>query len=39
MSAETFVELANEVGIENPEQLVKSAPGTPQMRQTKKKEK
>jgi hypothetical protein len=39
MSAETFVELANEVGIENPEQLVKSAPGTPQMRQVKKKEK
>jgi hypothetical protein len=39
MSADDFVELATEVGIENPEQLVKSAPGTPQMRQVKKKEK
>lgn len=39
MSADTFVELANEVGIENPEQLVKSAPGISQMRQVKKKEK
>lgn len=39
MSADDFVELATEVGIENPENLVKSAPGTPQMRQVKKKEK
>jgi len=39
MSADDFVELATEVGIENPEQLVKSAPGIPQMRQVKKKEK
>jgi hypothetical protein len=39
MDAKTFVELATEVGIENPENLVKSAPGTPQMRQVKKKEK
>jgi hypothetical protein len=39
MDAKTFVELATEVGIENPENLVKSAPGTPQMRQSKKKEK
>lgn len=39
MSADDFVELANEVGIENPEKLVKSAPGIPQMRQVKKKEK
>lgn len=36
MSADDFVELANEFGLENPEQLVKSAPGTPQMRQVKK---
>jgi hypothetical protein len=39
MSADNFVELANEVGIENPEKLVKSAPGTPQMRQVKAKKK
>jgi CRISPR/Cas system-associated exonuclease Cas4 (RecB family) len=39
MSADTFIELATEVGILNPEKLVKSAPGTPQMRQVKKKEK
>jgi hypothetical protein len=39
MDAKTFVELATEVGIENPENLVKCAPGTPQMRQVKKKEK
>jgi hypothetical protein len=39
MDAKTFVELATEVGIENPENLVKSAPGTPQMRQVKVKKK
>jgi pyruvate dehydrogenase complex dehydrogenase (E1) component len=39
ISADAFLEVAAEVGIENPEQLVKSAPGTPQMRQTKKREK
>lgn len=37
MSADDFVELATEVGIENPEKLVNSAPGTPQMRQVKMK--
>jgi hypothetical protein len=39
ISADAFLEVAAEVGIDNPEQLVKSAPGTPQMRQVKKKEK
>jgi hypothetical protein len=39
MDAKTFVELATEVGIKNPENLVKSAPGTPQMRQVKVKKK
>ena len=39
MSADDFVELATEVGIENPENLVKSAPGIPQMRQVKVKKK
>jgi hypothetical protein len=39
MSADTFVEAAMSLGIDNPEQLVKSAPGTPQMRSVKKKEK
>ena len=37
MSAESFVEAAMSLGIESPEQLVKSAPSNPQMRQTKKK--
>jgi len=39
ISADAFLEVAAEVGIDNPEKLVKSAPGTPQMRQVKKKEK
>ena len=39
MSAEQFLELAEELGIENPQTLVKTAPGTKQMRQFKKKEK
>jgi hypothetical protein len=39
MSAEQFLELAAELGIENPQTLVKTAPGTKQMRQFKKKEK
>jgi len=37
MSADTFVEAAINLGIENPEQLVKTAPGTQQMRQVKSK--
>lgn len=36
ISADNFVEAATSLGIESPEQLVKSAPGTQQMRQTKK---
>jgi hypothetical protein len=39
MSADAFVEAATSLGIENPENLVKSAPGTPQMRQVKAKKK
>jgi hypothetical protein len=39
ISADAFLEVAAEVGIDNPEKLVKSAPGTMQMRQVKKKEK
>jgi hypothetical protein len=39
ISADAFLEVAAEVGIDNPEKLVKSAPGTTQMRQVKKKEK
>jgi len=39
ISADKFLELAAEVGVEHPEKLVKSAPGTMQMRQVKKKEK
>jgi hypothetical protein len=39
ISADKFLELAAEVGVEDAEKLVKSAPGTPQMRQVKKKEK
>jgi hypothetical protein len=39
INPDKFLELAAEVGIDNPENLVKSAPGTPQMRQVKKKEK
>ena len=39
MSAEQFLGLAAELGIENPQTLVKTAPGTKQMRQFKKKEK
>jgi hypothetical protein len=39
MSAEQFLELAAELGIENPQTLVKTAPGTKQMRQFKRKEK
>jgi hypothetical protein len=39
MSAEQFLELAEELGIENPQTLVKTAPGTKQMRQFKRKEK
>jgi len=39
MSPDNFVELAIELGIESPENLVKSAPGTPQMRQVKSKKK
>jgi hypothetical protein len=39
MSADAFVEAAISLGIENPEKLVKSAPGTPQMRQVKVKKK
>lgn len=35
ISADTFVEAALSLGIDSPEQLVKSAPGTQQMRQTK----
>ena len=37
MSANNFVEAATSLGIENPEQLVKTAPGTSQMRSTKTK--
>ena len=37
MSAEKFLEFAQELQIENPHSLVKSAPGTKAMRQTKKK--
>jgi hypothetical protein len=39
ISADKFLELAASVGVEDAEKLVKSAPGTPQMRQVKKKEK
>jgi hypothetical protein len=39
MSAEQFLALAEELGIENPQTLVKTAPGTKQMRQFKRKEK
>ena len=39
MSADAFVEAAISLGVENPENLVKSAPGTPQMRQVKVKKK
>jgi hypothetical protein len=39
ISADKFLELAAEVGVEDAEKLVQSAPGTPQMRQVKKKEK
>jgi hypothetical protein len=37
MSVEKFLEFAQELQIENPHSLVKSAPGTKAMRQTKKK--
>jgi hypothetical protein len=37
ISADKFLELAASVGVEDAEKLVKSAPGTPQMRQVKKK--
>jgi hypothetical protein len=37
MSAEKFLEFAQELQIENPHNLVKSAPGTKAMRQIKKK--
>jgi hypothetical protein len=39
ISADKFLELAAQVGVEDAENLVKSAPGTTQMRQVKKKEK
>jgi CRISPR/Cas system-associated exonuclease Cas4 (RecB family) len=39
ISPDKFLELAASVGVEDAEKLVKSAPGTPQMRQVKKKEK
>ena len=39
ISVDKFLELAASVGVEDAEKLVKSAPGTPQMRQVKKKEK
>jgi hypothetical protein len=37
ISVDKFLELAASVGVEDAEKLVKSAPGTPQMRQVKKK--